>query len=260
MVPMDEATAALIDSLASRRVSLPSTAAAFKKVFDAHRLELAVFASDLGALKQALLRDGGTMFDKFCAGAHVRFSTTSSTVPSRAFLSYIGAFDISEMSWTGTIEDEIHAFVQTGLSGPIVKYFRNQFEVTRNNKVETSAGRADFSLSRQRKQVFRGEDKLLELSKTQDPAQELIAKSPQGEEWERFYGKTQYIFGYYCIGGPKTLELQFVCITPTDVVPLTAAPFNLGSFSGMLGCRLFSTALCPFLLELANQMEGVDVG
>ena len=75
-----------------------------------------------------------------------RFSTTSSTVPSRAFLSYIGAFDISEMSWTGTTEDEIHAFVQTGLSGPIVKYFRNQFEVTRNNKVETSAGRAEFSL------------------------------------------------------------------------------------------------------------------
>jgi len=254
---MDENTADLIESLSKLHLEFPSSPASFIKQFNRHKLKLGITKEGLTKLRKGLLKEGVSL-ESFCEQAHVKFNTEVKV--SQTFLCYARNFDQSGLSWNAQTEDEIHTFVELAVSTMFVKFFGHRFVVTRNNKIETSAGRADYSLSTKCKQVLRGEDKLVELSKSQDPARELLDKSPNKQEWGRFYGKVQYIFGYYCIGHPNSINLQFVCISPDKkLVKLTKEPFNLRSFSGMLGCRLFCVSLYPFLLSLADLIN-VDVG
>jgi hypothetical protein len=254
---MDENTANLVATLSKLALDTPTTAAALVQVLHANCLTIHIQEGALETLKTALLGDGVTLAS-FSKIANVKFEVSDSCAVS--FLEFIRSFNIKQMSWTGTTEDEIHAFVELGVSGLLNMYFGTQLVVTRNNKIQTSSGRADYSVSKNRKQLLRGEDKLAELAKSQDPEQELLDKSPNAEEWKRFYGDAQYIFGYYCIGAPKNLALQFVCITSDGkVVKLTKEPFNLCTFAGMLACRFFCASLCPYLLALVDLIN-VDIG
>jgi hypothetical protein len=254
---MDDATADLINRLAALELSFPPPAA-MKATLSANPLVLPVVQTDLDSLSLELSSNGTTL-KLWCGSANVKFEVKDAGIPT-AFFAFLNSFNIKSISWTDSTEDEIHTWVETGVSAFFNNFCASTLKVGRNQKVETSAGRADFFLSNNGKQVLRGEDKLRSLAGSQNPERELVEKSPSAQEWKRFYGDAQYIFGYYCIGGGQEVALQFVCITcDGQVVKLTDRPFNLCTFPGMLGCRAFTASLCPFLLELAQSIN-VDVG
>lgn len=171
------------------------------------------------------------------------------------FVCYV---EVASLSFTGETEDEIHSFVETAITGPIRKFFGNTFRVSRNKALKTSSGRADYSISSDYLQLFRGEDKMRARLPQEDPAKELIAKSPKGQQWETLYGSSvPYIFGYYSIGNTDSLHLHFVCIprNGSDVVHLTDTAFDLTQYSGILGCRLFCLSLVPHLLAVKKSIQ-----
>ena len=172
-------------------------------------------------------------------------------------LEHLRDFNLKSSQWNGETEDEIHAYVEAALSAPLNLFFGNTFRIIRNHKVETSAGRADYSISKNGNQILRGEDKIAKLVKSQDSSEELKNKTLNSSEWERFYGPlVNYIYGYYSIGESRALRLQFVLITKQgDILPLTQEPFNLCSFSGMLACRFFVLSLYPHMLATLKAIE-----
>ena len=259
---MDESTAALITSLSHLQLSdqtkaqLQPIGDAFQKYFDHCKITVPILRNEIRSLKEALLKDGGVSLDDFCTKAHVYFEVCEQSPPS-TLLTFMRSFNIKASQWTGSTEDEMHFFVETALSAPLNTFFSNSFRVTRNNKIETSAGRGDYSLSKNERQILRGEDKLRKVASSQNPEEELQKKTVCESEWVRFYGNhVSYIFGYFCIGEPGSLALQFVIITKDrNTIHLTREPFNLCSFSGMLACRFFVLSLYPHMLAVYRAID-----
>ena len=258
---MDRDTAEFIKRLGELSINdgvkatIQSTGIAFTKVFKESSIPISISQANLSSLERSLLKDGGVTISNFCDLSNVRFFLSKDNPD--LLLRYLCDFNIKSTQWNGETEDEIHAYVETALSAPLNLFFGNTFRVTRNHKVETSAGRADYSLSKNGNQILRGEDKIAKLVKSQDPCLELRDKTLQSPEWERFYGpRVNYIFGYYSIGETRSLNLQFVLITKDgSILPLTKEPFNLCSFSGMLGCRFFVLSLYPHMLATLKAIE-----
>jgi hypothetical protein len=164
--------------------------------------------------------------------------------------------NVQDAQWNCASEDEMHWFVEEALTIPLTRLFQNALRRTRNNQVETSAGRADYSLSKDQKQVFRGEDKHHSQVQQHNPRQELKDKTVCEEDWVRLYGDdVKYTFGYFCIGYPNRIDLQFVVITNEAVVLSLGKVFNILSDSGMLACRFFITSLFPKMIAVADAIK-----
>ena len=148
---MDNSTASLITSLSNLRLSDQTDAQlqligdAFQKYFDRCKITVPILRSELASLTDALLKDGGVILSDFCTKAHVCFEVSEQS-PS-TLMNFMRSFDVKTSQWNGNTEDEVHFFVETALSAPLNNFFSNCFRVTRNHKIEMSAGRGDYSLS-----------------------------------------------------------------------------------------------------------------
>jgi hypothetical protein len=255
VITLDDVSLALIETLQSDTVSIKPSGAVFKASFDKSPFKLSISQGILDKITQNL-RGDSTSLPKFCSQAHVTFKIAD-LVPHAFLCGLLGIQQLVEMPWNCESEDEMHAFVQLAVSGPLCRFFPGSLHVTRNNKMDTSTGRPDYSLSVGGKQVFRGEDKLWQLAKSQDPEKELSEKSLCAAEWKRFYGDSvTYIFGYFCVGHVNTIDLHHVIITAErKVIRLTSQPFNIRSYSGMLACRLFTMSLFPHMMAVVNAVK-----
>ena len=189
-------------------LEIQSCATAAQLYLQSHRLPLPMSKEDVDEIT-AKLASEALNFGDFCQNCNVMIQVSDSDeeIPSALieFLSYME----HSFSWTGETEDEIHSFVETAITGPIQKFFGDAFRVSRNKSTKTSSGRADYSISYNYFQLFRGEDKMRAKVKQENPAMELLNKSPKGQQWDILYGPdVPYIFGYYSIGGTQNLLLQ----------------------------------------------------
>jgi len=127
-------------------------------------------------------------FGDFCQNCNVMIHVSDSDkrIPS-AFIEFLSYMEHS-FSWTGETEDEIHPFVETAITAPIQKFFETAFRVSRNQSMETSSGRADYSISSSHFQLLGVEDKMRAKVKQENPAMELLNKTPKGQQWDILYG------------------------------------------------------------------------
>lgn len=260
---VDDSSEQILNDLRLRKIGEEfietyASAEACKIMLDANVLEIKVTQDYYDHLSRKLAEES-MHIRSFQENAHVSFSlTTDEAEVPKSLLKFFGYFDLGSMSWTGETEDEIHAFVESAVSGPICKFFSQSLRISRNKAMKTSSGRADYSVSAGYTQLFRGEDKMRSLIGKEDPKRELLEKSPKSKQWRVLYGAdVPYIFGYYSIGGTNDLLLQFVCIKQdsTGVVAMTKRPFDLTKFSGVFGCRCFMFALMPHLLSLKDKVN-----
>lgn len=257
---VDDCSEALLQGLRNKIVgnseiqTLP-TADACKAMLSEHPLKIKVTEAWYLFLRDRLTIES-INFRAFEQNAHIAFQVTQNENEMPHFLmKFLANIDLDALSWTGETEDEIHAFVETAVTGPIQKFCKNTLRISRNKSLKTSTGRADYSISSGYRQIFRGEDKMRPRVMTEDPMEELIAKSPKGQQWVTLYGpNVPYIFGYYSIGGTNDLLIHFVCIArdSQSVVNLTTTPFDLTKFSGVFGCRCFMLVLIPHLMSLKD--------
>lgn len=261
---IDENTEQVLQNLKRRRmgdsgcvIEMYPNAEACKKMLDSNPIVMKVSQSDLDVITTRLTVESKsvTAFEK---NAHVSFVVSDESQVPAGLLNFLTYFDLATHSWTGETEDEIHSFVETSITGPICKFFSPALRISRNKALKTSSGRADYSISSDYFQLFRGEDKMRSRMPKEDPMKELLQKSPKGKQWRMLYGNdVPYIFGYYSIGGTDNLLLQFVCIKENSsaLIHLTDDPFDLTKFWGVFGCRCFMLAILPHLLSLKKKIS-----
>lgn len=186
---IDETTEKVLQNLRSRRmgdsdsvIEMYPTAEACKNMLDSNPLVIKVSQADFDVIETRLTVESKsvTAFEK---NAHVSFVVSDESEVPAGLLNFLTNFDLATHSWTGETEDEIHSFVETSITGPICKFFSPALRISRNKALKTSSGRADYSISSDYFQLFRGEDKMRSrMPPKEDPTKELLEKSPKGKQ------------------------------------------------------------------------------